>query len=166
MSEVVPREPRRALIWPDAVLDLQDLLADSPTPVYIVGGAVRDAYLHRPIKDIDLTVSEKAIPLARRIANHLNGDFFVLDDERAIGVREREVPVLREHEVEVELGGEPLVESDALLVEGRALRRAVVRADDGRVPAGGTGADVALLEDRDVRDPVVTREVVGRREAV
>ena len=90
----------------------------------------------------------------------------VLDDERAVRVREREVPVLREHEVEVELGRELLVELDALLVERRALGSAVVRADDRRVPAGRARADVALLEDRDVRDPVVLREVVGGREAV
>jgi tRNA nucleotidyltransferase/poly(A) polymerase len=85
MSDVTPQEPRRLLIWPDTVLDLQDLLADLPTPIYIVGGAVRDAYLHRPVQDIDLTVADNAIPLARRIANHLHGDFFVLDDERDVG---------------------------------------------------------------------------------
>ena len=87
-----------------------------------------------------------------------------LDDQRAVGVREREVPVLREHQGEAELGREPLVELDALLVR-RPLRRAVVRADDGGVPSRRTGADVALLEDRDVRDPVTAREV-GRGEAV
>lgn len=85
MNDVTPREPRRPLIWPDAVLDLQDLLTGSVLPVYVVGGAVRDAYLHRPVKDIDLTVAEKATALARQIANHLNGDFFVLDAERDVG---------------------------------------------------------------------------------
>ncbi len=85
MSDVTPREPHRPLLWPDAVLDLQDFLADFPLPVYVVGGAVRDAYLHRPVKDIDLTVAERAIALARQIANHLKGDFFVLDTERDVG---------------------------------------------------------------------------------
>ena len=90
----------------------------------------------------------------------------VLDDERAVGVGEREVPVLGEHEVEVELGRELLVELDALLVERGALGRAVVGADDRRVAAGATRADVALLEDRDVRDPVARGEVVRGREPV
>ncbi|MFN8448570.1 MAG: hypothetical protein U0521_08270 [Anaerolineae bacterium] len=57
------------LAWSDVVLDLRDLLADHPEPVYIVGGAVRDALLRRPIKDVDIAAPERAIPLARRIAN-------------------------------------------------------------------------------------------------
>ena len=87
-------------------------------------------------------------------------------DHRAVRVRERQVPVLREHEVEVELLREPLVQPDALAVERRALGRAVVRADDRRVPARRARADVRLLEDRDVRDPVPLREVVRGREPV
>ncbi len=52
------------------------------------------------------------------------------------------------------------------LVERGALGRAVVRADDRRVAAGGARADVALLEHGDVADAVVLREVVRGREAV
>ena len=89
-----------------------------------------------------------------------------LHDQRAVGVREREVPVLREHEVEVELGREPLVELHALRVERGALRSAVVGPDDGRVAAGRAGADVALLDDRHVGDAVVLGEVVRRGEPV
>ncbi|MFN8565103.1 MAG: hypothetical protein U0703_26550 [Anaerolineae bacterium] len=73
------------LAWSDVVLDLRDLLADHPEPVYIVGGAVRDALLRRPIKDVDIAAPERAIPLARRIANGLGGAFFVLDAERDVG---------------------------------------------------------------------------------
>ena len=62
--------------------------------------------------------------------------------QRAVGVREREMAVLREHEVEVEIGGEALVELHAPLVERGALGRAVVRADDRRVAAGRARADV------------------------
>ena len=87
-------------------------------------------------------------------------------DHRPVGVRERQMPVLREHEVEVELVREPFVEPDALAVERRTLGRAVVRADDRRVPARRARADVRLLEDRDVRDPVALREVVRGREPV
>jgi tRNA nucleotidyltransferase/poly(A) polymerase len=85
MSDLAPAEPRRPLLWPDVVYHLQEMLADYPTSLYIVGGAVRDAYLHRPIHDIDLAVASHAIPLARQIANTLDGAFFVLDDERDVG---------------------------------------------------------------------------------
>lgn len=78
------RIPRRPLLWPDLVFDLQDLLLDMGQPVYIVGGAVRDAYLHRPVHDLDLATPVDAIPLARRIANTWNCDIFVLDKERDV----------------------------------------------------------------------------------
>jgi tRNA nucleotidyltransferase/poly(A) polymerase len=85
MSDLTPREPRRPLIWPDVVQDLQGVLAGSQKTVYIVGGAVRDAYLHRPSQDIDLAVDEDACTIARNIANALKGDFYVLDRERDVG---------------------------------------------------------------------------------
>jgi hypothetical protein len=87
-------------------------------------------------------------------------------DDPAVGVGERQVALLGEEQVEVELRREALVELDALLVELGALRRAVVGADDGRVTPGRARADVVLLEDGDVRDPVVLGQVVRRREAV
>src|SRR6266511_4001946 len=81
-------------------------------------------------------------------------------------MRKRQMPLLREEEVEVEVGAETLVERDAAPVELGTLGGAVVRADDRRVAPGCTGADVALLEDRDVGDAVVLRQVVRGREAV
>lgn len=84
MADLIPRMPYRPLIWPDFVLDLPEAL-DVDEPVYVVGGAVRDALLHRPIKDLDLAVARDGIRLARRIANAFKGDFFVLDGERDVG---------------------------------------------------------------------------------
>ncbi|MCC6801700.1 MAG: HD domain-containing protein [Anaerolineae bacterium] len=72
------------LAWSDAVYDLQELLAERAQPVYIVGGAVRDALLRRPVKDIDIAVPEGGIALARRIANGMGGAFYVLDAERDV----------------------------------------------------------------------------------
>lgn len=89
-GDLTPHAPqKRPLIWPDAVLDLQDMLlamhGNTPLPpVYIVGGAVRDAYLHRPVKDLDLAVDGDAIGVARRITNALDGDIFVMDAEREV----------------------------------------------------------------------------------
>jgi tRNA nucleotidyltransferase/poly(A) polymerase len=49
--------------------------------IYLVGGAVRDALLGRVSHDFDFAVPNGAIPLARRAANTLGGDFYVLDEE-------------------------------------------------------------------------------------
>ncbi len=85
MMDIAPRQPHRPLIWPDFVLDLQEFLAQIPDEIYIVGGAVRDALLHRPLHDIDLATPHNAIKTARKIANHFNGNFFPLDSERDVG---------------------------------------------------------------------------------
>ena len=106
-----------------------------------------------------LTVDHAAVDSEQLV--HLRP--LVLHDERAIGVREGEVTVLREHHVEVEVDRELLVELDALLVERGPLGRAVVGADDRRVAPCRSRSDVALLENRDVRDAVVDREVVRGR---
>src|SRR5438132_8524264 len=85
---------------------------------------------------------------------------------RPLGMCKRQVPLLGEEQVEVELGPKLLVELDAAPVERCALRRAVVRADDGRVSPRRSGTDVPLLEDRDVPNAVVAGEVVRGREPV
>lgn len=85
MITLTPSRPHRPLLWPDFVLDLRELLLTIPQPVYIVGGAVRDALLHRPLHDIDLATPANAVRLARQIANHFAGDIFVLDAERDVG---------------------------------------------------------------------------------
>lgn len=86
MTELTPRDPRqRPLLWPDHILTLQDdLLTRDLPPLYIVGGAVRDALLHRPVKDLDLATPSDAIAIARLIANHYDGDIFVMDTERNV----------------------------------------------------------------------------------
>ena len=84
MAEVRPRPSQRPLLWPSSIVDLRALLADEETPVYIVGGAVRDAYRHYPVKDLDLATPGDAIKLGRRIANGLKGDFYILDAERGV----------------------------------------------------------------------------------
>ncbi len=85
MGDLSPHEPHRPLLWPDIVFELQELLADHPQSIYIVGGAVRDALFQRPLNDLDLVVAKAGIVLAKQIANAFNGDFFVLDAERDVG---------------------------------------------------------------------------------
>lgn len=53
--------------------------------MYLVGGAVRDSMLARPITDLDFTLASHAIQIARRIANHLQAAFYPLDTGRDIG---------------------------------------------------------------------------------
>jgi poly(A) polymerase len=53
--------------------------------VYLVGGAVRDALLNRPIHDLDFVVEQDGIKLARQVANSLDAGFFALDPERDTG---------------------------------------------------------------------------------
>jgi putative nucleotidyltransferase with HDIG domain len=55
------------------------------TPVYLVGGAVRDAMLSIPTHDLDFTLSHDALRIARQVANALGGAYYPLDPERETG---------------------------------------------------------------------------------
>lgn len=84
MTDPTPRLPTRPLFWPDVVLDLQDaLINQADSPIYIVGGAVRDAWQHKPLTDLDLATSN-GVKLARKIADLLGGDVFIMDAERDV----------------------------------------------------------------------------------
>ncbi len=48
-------------------------------PVYVVGGAVRDSLVNRPVHDMDLTLSGDVFPVARAAANKLAGAYFPMD---------------------------------------------------------------------------------------
>ena len=50
-------------------------------PVYLVGGAVRDAVLGRPVHDLDFAVPSDALRLARTLADKLSAAFYPLDEE-------------------------------------------------------------------------------------
>jgi tRNA nucleotidyltransferase/poly(A) polymerase len=47
-------------------------------PIYLVGGALRDALLGQLSHDLDFAVQENAIALARKVANALQADFYIL----------------------------------------------------------------------------------------
>ena len=63
---------------------LKSLLAqeDRRSPIWIVGGAIRDAVLRRRSRDLDFTVAGDAISLARSSADRLKAQVYILDDER------------------------------------------------------------------------------------
>lgn len=79
-----PQHPNRLLLWSPAV-DAVCEAVPHDVEAYLVGGAVRDAYLHRPIHDIDLATPGDGGPVARRIANALGGHYYSLDVERGVG---------------------------------------------------------------------------------
>jgi len=55
-------------------------------PVYLVGGAIRDALLERPPhNDLDFVVPDQAIKVAFRVADMLNAPAYALDPERDVG---------------------------------------------------------------------------------
>lgn len=85
MPDPEARVPYRPFFWPELICRLRFAVAGSDRPVFIVGGAVRDALLGRPVHDVDLAVAGGGVRLARRIANALQGDFFPLDRERDVG---------------------------------------------------------------------------------
>ncbi len=50
--------------------------------VYLVGGAVRDAILSKPLKDLDFVTNSSSMSLARCVQRTLSGESYTLDDER------------------------------------------------------------------------------------
>lgn len=71
---------------------IQDIFANLPalyealagkSDIYLVGGCVRDYILNRPIHDIDFTLPANVRPIARRIADTFQGDFYMLDEKRS-----------------------------------------------------------------------------------
>ena len=62
--------------------DTVSRIAGSET-VYLVGGAVRDLLLAQPSHDLDFALEGNVRRLARRVADDLHGDFFMLDEERS-----------------------------------------------------------------------------------
>lgn len=86
-TDLTPRPLNSSLAWTDAIYTLQEALEryDQTPALYIVGGAVRDAYMRRPIKDIDIATDGGGRRLAKWLAGHFNGAYYALDQERDVG---------------------------------------------------------------------------------
>ncbi len=69
--------------WPWQVV--RRLAEERGVRVWLVGGAVRDALLERPVHDWDFAVDRDALGLARSVADALGGAYFPLDAERGAG---------------------------------------------------------------------------------
>lgn len=81
---------RRAPTDPEPLLDLPPEVAEVrrhlPTgaQAWLVGGAVRDLLLGRPLQDFDLAVPARGLAIARRLADSLGAAFVPLDAERGV----------------------------------------------------------------------------------
>jgi hypothetical protein len=64
---------------------LRAVLARQDMPIYLVGGAVRDAVLGKISHDLDFVVPNNAIKLAFRVGDALGVPAYVLDKERDVG---------------------------------------------------------------------------------
>ncbi len=64
------------------VVNLISGLVMADKKCYLVGGAVRDALLGRDSQDVDVVCSCNARSIAKNVADHLKGSFYVLDAER------------------------------------------------------------------------------------
>ena len=81
MTDFSPR-----LAWSDFALELADALRDIGVSggLYLVGGSVRDAWLRRPTSDYDIVARGDAIRAARRLADYLQADIYVMDRARGV----------------------------------------------------------------------------------
>ncbi len=85
-QSIAPRPAPFRLDWPPILEEaILPILQAYPDPVYLVGGAVRDAFLRRSAHDLDLVIGGDGRRLAQRIANRLGGMYYPLDDERQVG---------------------------------------------------------------------------------
>lgn len=67
-------------VYPSQFDRIVELLAGSRA--FLVGGAIRDQFLERPIHDLDFALPKGTIPAAKRVADKLGGSFFILDKDR------------------------------------------------------------------------------------
>ncbi|MFZ0546227.1 MAG: HD domain-containing protein [Candidatus Promineifilaceae bacterium] len=64
---------------------IRPVLGQQSQPVFLVGGAVRDALLGRTSHDLDFTVATGAVKLAFKVADSLGVPAYVMDRERDVG---------------------------------------------------------------------------------
>lgn len=69
---------------PRSLTELFSLISPRPR-TWLVGGAVRDAVLGRPLVDLDFVVDGDALVMARRVADRLGADYYPLDPQRGTG---------------------------------------------------------------------------------
>jgi poly(A) polymerase len=80
---IFPRNPMNIInTWlPDTIHEAIQSLGEGE-PVFLVGGAVRDAILSEPRRDFDFVFTGSVRQKAKKIADRIGGDFYPLDENR------------------------------------------------------------------------------------
>lgn len=63
---------------------MQDIIHDKKIVAFLVGGLLRDLYLGREFKDVDIVVNERVAEVARYFADKIDASFVILDLKRDI----------------------------------------------------------------------------------
>jgi tRNA nucleotidyltransferase/poly(A) polymerase len=146
---------------PPLLAELQPLLAGAP--VWLVGGAVRDRLLGRPLHDLDFAVDGDGLTLARRVANRLQAAFFPLDPVRGTGrvviQRPGGDPLLIDF-ARLRGSGGPDAGALAALQVDLAYRDFTINAM--ALPAAATSAD-ELIDPLGGRDDLLARRIRATR---
>jgi putative nucleotidyltransferase with HDIG domain len=129
-----------ALAAAPAVRVAAEALSDEPE-AWIVGGAVRDALLGRPVVDLDLAVAGDPRPAARRVAEAAGGPAFELSAEFGTW---RALAGDRSWHVDVSALRGASIENDISQRDFTANAIAVPLSDPGGTPIDPTGGMAAI----------------------
>ncbi|MEJ6950426.1 HD domain-containing protein [Natronospora cellulosivora (SeqCode)] len=70
-------------IW-KYLLEIKAISNENDCSSYIVGGVLRDLFIGKIIKDIDIVITKRVEEVARFFADKNNGSFFTLDEDRKV----------------------------------------------------------------------------------
>ncbi len=79
-QSVLDENMKENAIFPPLYDQIVEVL--KPSAAFLVGGAVRDILLGKPIHDLDFALPKDTILFAKKVADQLNGDYYLLDKER------------------------------------------------------------------------------------
>lgn len=63
---------------------IEDIIIEKNLEAFLVGGAIRDNFLGRKIRDIDIVLNKRVAEAARCFADKITGSFIILDEGRGI----------------------------------------------------------------------------------
>jgi putative nucleotidyltransferase with HDIG domain len=122
--------------------DVRRIARQLDLQVWVVGGAVRDHLLGRPVHDWDFAVDRDALRLARAVADTLNGAYFTMDEERGTGRAILTEPNGTRTELDFALLRGADLESD-LLARDLTINAMALNDGDNLVDPTGGQADLA-----------------------
>ena len=83
-----------------------------------------------------------------------------------MGLGQHHHPARAEHDVEIQILAQSLIETPRLFVDRRRIVVQIVGANDRRVAPGIAAAQPALLDNRHLADAVIAAKIVGRSKTV